>query len=123
MRGGDNVNDYGGTAAGEGNGARGTATTSSKNSKISMSSKRAGGTNQIQQQAVQSNKVGSLPTHSNKSNSASNNQAYPYQSSSTKSGGPTGAANNNAVKVQKQQPQFQPTNLSIAKNFQQKGLN
>ena len=121
MQGANNSNNYGGAGpngVGEGNGANGAATTSSKNSKMSLSSKRpAGG----QAQAVRGSKAGSLPSHSNKSNSASNQHAYPYQSSSTKSGGPAGAPTNNASKVQKQNPQN--SNLSIAKIFQQKGLN
>ena len=123
MQGASNINSYGGmgpNGVGEGNGAKvAGGTMSSKNSKTSLSSKRATGNGS--QAAVRGNKVGSLPQQSNKSNSASNHHAYPYQSSSTKSGGPTQVAGNNASKAQKQNPQN--SNLSIAKIFQQKGLN
>ena len=98
---------------------KGAGTTSSKNSKASLSSKRAAGG---AAQGVRGGKAGQVPSHSNKSSSATNpNAAYPYQSTSTKSGGPSAAAGANAQKAQKQNAPN--NNLSIAKIFQSKGLN
>ena len=74
------MSNYGGMGPGgfgEAKAMKGAGTTSSKNSKTSLSSKRAPGG---AAQGVRGNKAGPVPSHPNKSNSATNQAAYPYQS-------------------------------------------